>query len=138
MYATLPDEDGPEQAGTLDQIRARLDATLDLSAERLAGMPEERLAYGGRWSGFAVSLGFRLGRWSSHIREHTIQVEKTLAMLGRAPTEPERLVRLTLAAYGRAEAVVFGQPGADSAAEIIRAAVVEARETLADARRAAE
>jgi hypothetical protein len=138
LYATLPDQEGPEQAGSFDDIRARLDATLDVSAERLAGMPAERLAYGCRWSGFAVSLGFRLGRWSSHIREHTIQVEKTLAMLGRVPTEPERLVRLTLAAYGRAEAVVFGQAGADSAAEIIRAAVVEARDTLADARRAAE
>jgi hypothetical protein len=138
LYATLPDEAGPEQAGSFDEIRGRLDATLDLSAERLAGMPEGRLAYGGRWSGFAVSLGFRLGRWSSHIREHTIQVEKTMAMLGRVPTEPERLARLTLAAYGRAEAVVFGQPGSDAAAQIIRAAVVEARDTLADARRAAE
>lgn len=138
LYATLPDEDGPEQAGSIDEIRTRLDATLDLSTERLAGMPEDRLAYGGRWSGYAVSLGFRLGRWSSHIREHTIQVEKTLAMLGRVPTEPERLARLTLAAYGRAEAMVFGQPMAESAAEIIRVAVAEARDTLADARRAAE
>jgi hypothetical protein len=79
-----------------------------------------------------------MARWSSHLREHTIQVEKTLAMLGRAPTEPERLIRLTLAAYGRAEAVVFGQPDADAAAGIIRAAVAEARDTIADARRAAE
>ena len=59
-------------------------------------------------------------------------------MLGRAPTEPERLARLTLAAYGRAEAVVFGQPNADAAAHIIRAAVGEARATISDARRAAE
>ena len=79
-----------------------------------------------------------MGRWSSHLREHTIQIEKTLALLGRVPTEPERLVRLTLAAYGRAEAVLFGQPAADPAAEIIRTAVAEARATIADARRAAE
>ena len=95
-------------AGSLDDIRARLDTILDLSAERLAGLPEDRLGFGTRWSGFAVSIAFRLGRWSSHIREHAIQVEKTLAMIGRTPTEPERLVRLALAAYGRAEAVVFG------------------------------
>ena len=138
FWAELPDEEGAEQAGSLDEIRARLDAILDLSAERLAGLPEEHLDYGARWSGFAVPVSFRLGRWSSHIREHTIQVEKTLAMLGRSPTEPERLVRLTLAAYGRAEAVVFGQPHGDVAADIIRSAVAEARDTIADARRTAE
>jgi hypothetical protein len=138
FWAELPDEETTELEGTLDEIRARLDAILDLSGERLAGLPEDRLGHGSRWSGFAVSVGFRLGRWSSHIREHTIQVEKTLVMLGRTPTEPERLARLALAAYGRAEAVVFGQPDADTATGIIRAAVGEARDTIADARGAAE
>jgi len=137
FWAALPDEEGVEQAGSLDDIRARLDAILDLSAERLAGVPEDRLGSACRWSGFVAPASFRLSRWSSHLREHTIQVEKTLAILGRAPTEPERLVRLTLAAYGRAEAVVFGRTNADAAAEIIRAAAAEARETIADARGAA-
>jgi hypothetical protein len=138
VFADLPDEATAEASGSLDEIRTRLDAILDLAGERLAGVPEDRLGYGARWSGFSVPVGFRLARWSSHIREHTIQVEKTLAMLGRTPTEPERLVRLTLAAYGRAEAVVFGQPDAEVAAAAIRSAVVEARDTIADARRAAE
>lgn len=138
LFAALPDEATTESAGSLDDIRARLDQILDLSAERLAGMPDDRLAHGARWSGFAVPVSFRLGRWSSHIREHTVQVEKTLAKLGRTPTEPERLVRLTLAAYGRAEAVVFGQADADAAAGFIAAAAAEARTTIADARRAAE
>lgn len=137
VYVDLPDEDGPEMAGSLGDIRTRLDAILDLSAERLAGLPEERLAFGSRWSGFAVTIAFRLGRWSSHIREHAIQVEKTLAMLDRAPTEPELLVRLVLGAYGRAEAVVFGQPQAEAAAGIIRAAATEARAIVADAGQAA-
>lgn len=138
VFAALPDEETAEAAGSLDDIRGRLDEILDLSAERLAGTPDDRLGHGARWSGFAVPVSFRLGRWSSHIREHTIQIEKTLVMLGREPTEPERLARLTLAAYGRAEAVVFGQTGAAAAAAIIRAAAGEARETIADVRRAAE
>ena len=138
LFAALPDEATTEAAGSLDDIRARLDEILDLSAERLAGMSDDRLGHGARWSGFPVPVSFRLGRWSSHIREHTIQIEKTLAMLGRTHTEPERLARLTLAAYGRAESVVFGQPDADAAAGIIRAAVTEARNTIADAHRAAE
>lgn len=137
IYDGLPDEDGPEMAGSLDEIRARLDAILDLSAERLAGMPEDRLGFGTRWSGFAVSIAFRLGRWSSHIREHAVQVEKTLAVLGRTPTEPERLLRLVLAAYGRAEAVAFGRSTADAPADIVRAAAVEAAAAMADARRSA-
>lgn len=138
VFAALPDEETAEAAGSLDDIRGRLDEILDLSAERLAGTPDDRLGHGARWSGFAVPVSFRLGRWSSHIREHTIQIEKTLVMLGREPTEPERLARLTLAAYGRAEVVVFGQTGAAAAAGIIRAAAGEARETIADVRRAAE
>jgi DinB superfamily len=138
FWANLPDEHGAEIEGLLDDVRARLDAILDLSAERLAGVPDERLGFAARWQGFAVPISFRLGRWSSHIREHTIQVEKTLATLGRVPTEPERLVRLTLAAYGRAEAVVLGQPEADTAAEVVRAALEEAAATIAGARRAVE
>ncbi|MBA3779315.1 MAG: DinB family protein [Chloroflexi bacterium] len=138
FWADLPDEETTEQQGSLEEIRARLDAIVDLSAERLAGMPEERANRGARWSGFAVPIAFRLGRWSSHLREHTIQIEKALVTLGRTPTEPERLIRLTLAAYGRAEAVVLGQADADAAAGIIRAAVSEARVAIADARGVAE
>jgi hypothetical protein len=138
FWNDLPDEDGPEQEGSLDEIRTRLDATLDGSAERLAGLPEVSLGLGARWSGFAVPVSFRLGRWSSHIREHTLQIDKTLAMLGRSPSEPERVLRLVFGAYGRAEAVVFGHSDADAAGEIIRAAATEAREVIADARRTAE
>jgi hypothetical protein len=138
FWDDLPDEEGPEQEGSLDEIRSRLDATLDGSADRLAGLPEESLAFGARWSGFAVPVSFRLGRWSSHIREHTLQIDKTLAMLHRAPSEPERVLRLVFGAYGRAEAVVFGRRDADGAAEIIRAAGAEARDVIADARRTAE
>ena len=108
----FPDDEAEGQ-GSLDDIRARLDAVVDLAAGRLGGLGEEALAARARWSGFAVDVGFRLGRWSSHMREHTIQVDKTLAMLGRAPTEVERLVRLVNGAYGRLEAVVFALPPAD-------------------------
>ena len=64
-----------------------------------------------------MTVGFRLARWSSHIREHGIQIEKTFAMLGYAPTEPARLVRNLLAAYGRAESVAFGRLGVEGAAD---------------------
>ncbi len=137
IWALLPDEEG-EAPGSPAEIRERLDATLDLGAERLAGVADDVLGQGARWSGFAVTVAFRLNRWSSHIREHVIQVEKTLQLLGRAPTEPERLVRHVLAAYGRAESVAFGRLDADAAAEQVAKGAAEAREAVRAAREAAE
>jgi hypothetical protein len=130
LFAKLPDEATTEAAGSVDDLRTRLDAILDLSAERLAGVPDDRLGLGSRWSGFPVTVGFRLGRWSSHIREHAIQVEKTFALLGHAPSEPARLARNLLAAYGRAEAVVFGRQGVDDAIDRVVRGAAEARETI--------
>ena len=138
LYETLPDEATTEAAGSAADLRARLDAILDLCAERLAGLPDDRLELGGRWSGFPVTIGFRLGRWASHIREHTIQVEKTFAQLGHVPSEPTRLARHMLAAYGRAEAVVFGRNGVDAAAERVAEGAAEARVAVAEARQAAQ
>ena len=137
FYATLPDEATTEAQGSLDELRARLDSILDLSMERLAGLPDDRLGYGARWSGFPVTVGFRLGRWGSHLREHAIQVEKTFAMLGHVPTEPARLARHVLAAYGRAESTVFGRRDVDAAVDRVVRGAAEARAAVASAGEAA-
>jgi hypothetical protein len=133
----LPDEATTEAEGAIDDLRARFDAIVDLSGERLAGLPDDKLTVPTRWSGFRVPLGFRFGRWASHIREHTIQVEKTLTMLGHATDERAHLVRNLLSAYGRAESVVFGRADVDAAAERIVAGAAEARQAIASARDAA-
>jgi DinB family protein len=138
FFAAAPDEATTEAEGTIDALRARLDAILDLSAERLAGLPDDRLDLGARWSGFPVTVGFRMARWSSHLREHTIQVEKTFALIGHVPDEPARLARHVLAAYGRAESVVFGRGAVDDAVERIVQGAAEARDAVTSARRAAE
>jgi hypothetical protein len=136
----FPDEETTEAEGDLAALRARLDSILDLCGERFGGLPDERLELGSRWSGFAVTIGFRLGRWSSHFREHALQVEKTFAFLGHIPSEQARLVRNLLAAYGRAESVVFGRAGSgvDAAAARIARGADEAREATRSARTAAE
>jgi hypothetical protein len=131
VYEGLP-SDEEEEAGTPNELRARLDEVLDRSTERLAGLPPDRLAYGTRWVGFALDIGFRLGRWSSHIREHTIQIEKTLVMIGQTPTEVDRLIRLILAEWGRAEAVVYGLADGGEAAATLAEAAARARITAAD------
>jgi len=113
--------------GTLAEIRQRLDDAMDGAAERMASLDESQLATPARWSGYAVDVGFRLGRMSSHLQEHTVQVDKTLVMLGRTPPEADRLVRLVFRAYGRLEGVVYGLPQALASAgrEPIEAAVTE-------------
>ncbi len=126
----LPSEEAEAQ-GAPAQVRGRLGDVLDAAAERLGGLPADRLRLGTRWSGFAVDIGFRLGRWSSHIREHTIQVEKTLVMLDHQSTEVDRLIRLVLAAWGRAEAVVYGSTGDREALAVLSTAAAGARTTAA-------
>jgi hypothetical protein len=131
IYEVLPDDE-EEGAGTPAEVLDRLVQVLDQSTERLAGLPPDRLAYGTRWVGFALDIGFRLGRWSSHTREHTVQVEKTLAMLGHMPTEVDRLIRLILAEWGRAEAVVYGSADGGDPLTVLAKAAAAARVTAAE------
>lgn len=140
IWKALPDEATTEAEGTVEDLRARLDTALDLAAERLAGLADDRLKLAARWSGYPVDVGFRLGRWSSHIREHTIQIEKTMAILGLVPDEPRRLGRHVLDAYGRAEATVFGRrlgAATDEAAERIAGVAAEGHKVIASAIEAA-
>lgn len=51
-----------------------------------------------------VPLAYYPRRWAAHLREHTIQVEKSLGWLGREPTEQQRIARATAAAIGELEA----------------------------------
>ena len=131
IYDVLP-SDEEEASGTPADVRARLDEVLDQSTERLAGMPADRLAFGTRWVGFALDIGFRLGRWSSHYREHTVQIEKTLVMLNHTPTEVDRLIRQILAEWGRAEAAVYGSADRAEAVAVLAAAAAQARATAAE------
>jgi hypothetical protein len=131
LWADLPTDEAESEGHPAD-VLARLEVVSDRTTERLAGLSPEQLAIGGRWSGFPVDVAFRLGRWGSHVREHAIQVEKTLVMLDRRPTEIDRLVRHVAAAWGRAEAVVTGatdEGGALSAAGALTAGAADARAT---------
>ncbi len=111
LAAELPDEER-EADGSAAEIRAAIDATLDASTEVLGALGEQELGAWARWSGIPVTIGFRIGRWSSHLREHTVQVDKTLAAVGWQPREVDRLIGLIHGAYGRLEAPVFALPAA--------------------------
>lgn len=60
------------------------------------------------WESERFPLRFRLHRFESHLRQHTIQVEKTLAALNFTPTETQRLLRLIYAALAEVEGAALG------------------------------
>jgi hypothetical protein len=111
-------KDGSDAEGPLSAIRAALDAALDEWALRLAPLEADALAVPAVWAGVPVDIGFRIGRWASHIDEHTIQLDKTLDWLGYAPPEAARIARPLAMAWGRLEARVFPSAPAGRAAAI--------------------
>ena len=137
LWGGLPDEATSEAAGGVAELLARLDEVTDLTVERLAGITDEQAGFGATWAGFRVTLAFRFGRWSSHIREHAIQIEKTFDMVGHVPDERARLVRNLLAAYGRAESVVYARTDVDAAVERIAQGAAEAKAAVESATAAA-
>jgi hypothetical protein len=60
------------------------------------------------WEPEPMSIRFRMGRFESHLRQHTVQMEKTLAGIGRAPNEARCLLRLIYAALAEVEASLIG------------------------------
>jgi uncharacterized damage-inducible protein DinB len=75
----------------------------------------------GFWDGLKP-IRFRLHRFEAHMIQHTVQVDKTLEWLGRAPTEARRLVRVLyrdLAAVEMLSSDGFGQRERDDAAKMI-------------------
>ena len=75
----------------------------------LADIGEEELALPSvYWESGPLSLRFRLHRFEAHMRQHTVQIDKTLAALGHGPTEARRLLRMIYSALAGAEGVLIG------------------------------
>jgi len=62
------------------------------------------------WEDEQMSLRFRLNRFDSHMRQHTVQVEKALSDLGYSPNEAKRLLRLLYCALAACESRMIGLP----------------------------
>lgn len=60
------------------------------------------------WEETKYPVRFRLHRLEEHLRQHTVQVDKTFAGIDHAPSEAERLVRLLHQALGSVEAAQIG------------------------------
>ena len=128
----------PTASARCEDIGRRFDDIVDLSAGTLGNLSEDQLAARARWSGLPVDVRFRINRWSSHIREHTIQVEKTLGFINRPTSEVDRLLRLIAAAYGRLEDEVFMLPESPALADALRLVESTARAPRATPSRSAQ
>lgn len=63
------------------------------------------------WESTPMPIEFRLHRFDSHLRQHTIQAEKTLAALVGPPNEARRLLRLVYKALAEVESAQIGASG---------------------------
>ena len=110
---------GASDAALLAQMGAEFTELLAFATQwhdrvltEFADVTEEELAWPSRyWEGYDLPLRFRLHRFDAHLRQHTIQVDKTLAALGHAPTEARRLLRLIYAALAEVEGALIGAAG---------------------------
>jgi hypothetical protein len=94
--------------GSLDDIRAFHRLSRDRIVERFAALTDDELAATSPfWDGERPNR-FRLGRFESHLRQHTIQTEKAVQAIIGAPREVERLLRLLARATGDLEAAAIG------------------------------
>lgn len=57
------------------------------------------------WENEGYPVRFRMHRFEEHLRQHTVQVDKTLVTIGHQPTEAERLVRNLYTALAGVESV---------------------------------
>jgi DinB superfamily len=95
-------------AGSLDDIRAFHRENRDRIVGRFADLTDDELTATSRfWDGERPNR-FRLGRFESHLRQHTIQSEKAVQATIGAPREVERLLRLLARATGDVEAAAIG------------------------------
>lgn len=62
------------------------------------------------WEEEEYSLQYRLHRFDAHLRQHLVQIEKTLLWLNRPETEASRFLRLIFRALAEVENATLGAP----------------------------
>jgi hypothetical protein len=100
----LPAE--PDAAGSLSDLLGRLAKAREQSDRRHSSTSPHEMTRPTIWAGFDVDVRFRLHRFGGHLAEHTVQCEKTLALLdGFRDSEARRIVRRISAMRGLHEHV---------------------------------
>lgn len=112
----------------LAEMLAFFDARHALALQEFAAISDEELAGPSLWwEGEEYSLQYRLHRFDAHLRQHTIQAEKTLAAIGHPANEARQLLRLIYQALAEVEAATFGAPDLGVAERQALAELITAR-----------
>lgn len=97
--------------GSLSDLLAYLDALHGRALDEFSEISDDELDGPSIWwEGEPLSLQYRLHRFDAHLRQHTIQVQKTLKALGHENTEARRLIRLLYRALAQVEGTLLGAP----------------------------
>jgi hypothetical protein len=105
------------RGGDLAQIRDAFAAIHIRVLREFADISDEEIELPAWFWDGAMPIRFRLHRFEEHLRQHTIQLDKTLAVI-RPPTEAHRLIRNIYNALADMET-------ADEPAESLRTAVAD-------------
>lgn len=67
------------------------------------------------WEEARFPIRHRLHRYEAHYAQHTVQIDKTLVTIGRAPSESKQLIRKIYAALAEAEGLMISAEEMDDA-----------------------
>jgi len=110
-YWVLDDFESLKDSQSLSKIIAYYDGLHRRVISDFASITEAELdAPAVFWESEPMPVEFRLHRFDSHLRQHTVQTEKTLEMLALQPNEAMRLLRLVYNALAEVEAAAMGAP----------------------------
>jgi hypothetical protein len=113
-------------AGSLVTLVGRFDHCADVLLALL-----RELGQGGKldeafdWFGLTLRVRTYVAGWSTHVREHTIQLDKTVALLGHESGEVERIVRLLCRAYSALEVPLLLPPAEKAVVDLFEDSVEE-------------
>ena len=100
-------------SGILDDFKSISDAELELPSTF--------------WEDTRFPIRHRLHRYEAHFVQHTVQIDKTLAAIGLAPSESKQLLRRIYAALADAQGMTIGAEKMDEAAILATASSISER-----------
>lgn len=109
LYGPLEDFDEVMEGGNLAAIMNYHQDHHDRILHEFADLNDEELwALSRFWEPEPKTVRYRLHRFDAHLRQHTIQAQKTLAALGFYPSEALHLLRLVYNALAEVEGSLIG------------------------------
>ncbi|MBX2999055.1 MAG: DinB family protein [Caldilineaceae bacterium] len=110
MVLTFRADPPPAENDSSSQMLSAYARLHELVLQEMIGLTDGELtARAPFWEAAQPSVRFRLGRFTAHLHEHTVQIEKTLAVVA-PPTEARYHIRRLYHALAEVESALFGAP----------------------------